>query len=122
WCGREEKREETPGHSVVEVVDQPRLADAREVAVAQRRPPEDIARAVVVAAEARLERGMRFGVADGHRREEQACRSECNPEVERLRPESVARRDETGRQRGTRNGDVAREFIQPHREPTPRGA
>src|SRR5438067_3088862 len=39
-----------------------------------------------------------------------------------LRPESVARRDETGRQRGTRNGDVAREFIQPHREPTPRGA
>src|SRR2546427_3421600 len=46
--GREEEREETPRHSVVEVVDQPRLADAREVAVAQRRPPEDIACAATI--------------------------------------------------------------------------
>src|SRR5207237_9819506 len=66
--GRKEERKETPRHSVVEVVDQPRLADAREVAVAQRGPPEDIARPVVVLAEARLERGMRLRVADGQRR------------------------------------------------------
>src|SRR5438477_466535 len=66
--GRKEERKETPRHSVVEVVDQPRLADAREVAVAQRGPPEDIARPVVVVlAQARLERGMRLCVADGQR-------------------------------------------------------
>ena len=65
---------------------------------------------------------MRLRVADGQRREEQACRSERDPEVERLRLESVACCDEARRQRSARDRDVAREFIQAHREPTPRGA
>ena len=44
---REEEREETPRHAVVQVVDEARLADAREVPVEQRRAPEDLALASV---------------------------------------------------------------------------
>ena len=65
---------------------------------------------------------MRLRVADGHGREDQACRSERDPEVERLRSKSVARRNEARRQRGARDRDVARKFIQPHRQATPRRA
>jgi hypothetical protein len=40
--GGEEEREDAPGHAVIEVVDKARLADARQIAVGNSRPPKNL--------------------------------------------------------------------------------
>jgi hypothetical protein len=103
--------------------DEARLADAREALVEDRRAPEDLAlrghalgRELTV--QLRLGRHVVPRLAHHDDREERPECDEPDAEVERLWPEAVLRGHEAGRERAARDGEVARELVEAHREAT----
>ena len=125
--GCEQQREQAPGHAVVEIVDETGLADARQVLVEQGGAPEDFALGRYAFGR-QLTKKFRFdgnvvpGLAHDECRQQQPERCENDAEVERFGPQAVMRRDEAGRQRAAGDGKIARELVEPHRQPAFRRA
>jgi len=119
--GNEEERKQTPGHAVVEIVDEAGLADAREISIGERRAPENFTlggyrpeRQHTV--QLRLGRDVMRRLAHQQRRKEQPRCHETYPQIERLRAQSVACSDEARCQCAAGDREVAGELVQPHRE------
>jgi hypothetical protein len=122
--GREEQGEEAPRHAIVEIVDQARLADAREVSIAQGRAPEDLALVELgcgcsVRVQRRLVGDVMLRLAHDECRQPEPGGDEADAEIERLRPQTVVGGDPSCGERAASHREIAGELVEPHRHAAP---
>ena len=117
----EDQRKEAPRHAVVQVVDQARLAHARQIAIADARAAEDLGRGDRWRRTGRgtFGAGVAVRLADQEERHAAAEHHVGDTEVERLRAEAPGMGDVAGGERRAGHGEVAGELVEPHRQAPP---
>ena len=118
--GRKEQRKQPPCHAVIEIIDEPCLADRRQITIGEGRAQEHLALARQLARRGSGQRsfviGMMRRLANQQDRQQQPAHDEADAEIKRLRPQSPDAGGIAGRERRSRHREIPCKLVQAHRQ------